>query len=83
MELAKIEVNDFGGAPAAEHNIPCPVCGKKAAVLALGTGVFGPCWTCKSKGWLTLRVKPWQLWLLKRIFGEHHHHDLHSVKGKV
>lgn len=60
MQLAKIEVNDFGGAPFCEHNMPCPVCGQWPAVLVMDTGVFEPCWECQSYGWQTLRRKrPW------------------------
>lgn len=61
MSLAKIEVNDYGGAPFATHNFPCAVCGERPAVLGMGNGVFGPCWGCKSKGWRTLRLPKWLL----------------------
>lgn len=40
MELAKIEVNDYGGAPVATHNMPCAVCRTKHAVIELNTGRF-------------------------------------------
>ena len=51
IPLAKIIVNDFGGAPIAEHNFPCPVCRSAKAVLDLNTGIFHPCWDCRKKGW--------------------------------
>lgn len=64
MELAKIEINDFGGAPVAEHNMPCPVCSMKPAVLILNTGTFMPCRGCQEKGWRTLKTNWLTRWLL-------------------
>lgn len=58
-ELAKITVNDFGGAPVAEHNMPCPVCGIKHAVLYLNAGIFYPCRQCERGGWTLLRLPRW------------------------
>jgi hypothetical protein len=57
MELARIEVNDFGGSPVAEHNMPCAVCGRRKAVIVLNTGIFEPCWTCQ-KTWELRRSDP-------------------------
>lgn len=59
MDLAKIEVNTFGGAPIAEHNMPCPICWKEKAVLFLNTGTFYPCRKCASHGWVLLRLPRW------------------------
>ena len=68
MELAQIKVDDFGGAPVAEHNMPCSVCRVEKAVLDLGTGRFEPCWKCQSQGWRTERFPKWVRWLL-RVLG--------------
>ena len=57
MEIAKIVVDDFGGAPVAEHNMPCPICRKKPAVLYLNKGQFHPCRKCESEGWRTYKVR--------------------------
>jgi len=65
MEMLKIEVNTFGGAPFADHNMPCAVCGEKKAVLELWCGRFQPCWECQRKGWKLRKKVVW--W--KRIFG--------------
>lgn len=64
MELSPIVVNDFGGAPIAEHNMPCAVCGCCHAVLYLNTGVFLPCWKCQKHGWRTVQVPKWLRFLL-------------------
>ncbi len=61
MEMMKVKIDDFGGAPIAEHNMPCAVCHKKKAVYNLSaghakSGVFDPCWDCEKKGWFTSRV---------------------------
>lgn len=53
MELAKIEINDFGGAPICEHNMPCATCLKAPAVYQLSEGYFEPCWDCQKVGWVT------------------------------
>lgn len=47
--VAYIWVQFFG--PAAEHNMPCAVCGEKHAVLDCNTGVMQPCWTCQAEGY--------------------------------
>lgn len=62
MELLKIEVDTFGGSPAATHNYPCPTCRERHAVLNLNDGIMHPCWDCQAKGWTLYkaRVWPWQ-----------------------
>ena len=71
MELAKIVIDDFGGAPAATHNMPCAVCLENHAVYLLTIGAFKPCWPCIRKGWVTTRVRTswWAriLWRMVRI----------------
>jgi hypothetical protein len=63
MEMVKPVVNDFGGAPIAEHNIPCAVCWTRPAVYNLSAqkplgGKFSPCWICQEEGWFLSRVQP-------------------------
>ena len=41
----------------AHHDMPCPVCRSKHAVLNMNTGVFNPCWDCQSDGWKTEQKK--------------------------
>lgn len=38
MKLAEIFINDFDGAPMAEHNMPCAVCCESHAVYDLSIG---------------------------------------------
>jgi hypothetical protein len=38
MKIAKIVINDFGGSPVCEHNMPCTVCGIKHAVYDMSNG---------------------------------------------
>ena len=57
-------VNDFGGAPVAEHDVVCPICGQRHAVLLLNVGRFSPCWDCQRKGWRTYKFP---LWLIRII----------------
>lgn len=68
MELAKIEWNDFGGAPICEHNMPCAVCWTKPAVYLMNDSHFEPCWKCQEKGWKLIQVKKkrsWKFWVSK------------------
>lgn len=66
MNLAKIEVNTFGGSPFAEHNMPCAICREKHAVLNLGGGAMEPCWGCQKEGARTYRFTKgsFVLWLV-------------------
>ena len=66
-ELAEIQVVTDGG-PWAVHNMPCTVCGVEHALLYLNDGRFEPCWKCQAKGWRTVRLGRFWLWLL-RLFG--------------
>lgn len=50
MKIHKPKVNDFGGAPIAEHDYACPVCWVNHATLFLNTGVFHPCKDCRDAG---------------------------------
>ena len=59
MKKHQPKVNDFGGAPVAEHDVVCAVCRIESAVLVLNTGVFQPCWNCQKKGWRTMIVPRW------------------------
>lgn len=47
--LAYVWVEFFGH--AAEHNMPCAVCGEKHAVLEMPPGVMQPCWSCQDRGY--------------------------------
>lgn len=74
-EPLTVRYNNYGGAPCAIHNMPCPVCMQEVAIIQL-TGkfpTFQPCRFCGAKGWVTIRtsklskrvlrwfglVKPW------------------------
>lgn len=73
LELLKPTVITDGG-PWAEHNMPCPVCLKKSAVLNIGTGVYQPCWDCQKRGVITLQLPKWlRRWLtINRKFEVQH-----------
>jgi hypothetical protein len=63
MELFKPTINDYGGSPIAEHDMPCPICTNGYAVYNLSenlpkSGVFDPCSECEQKGWFISRVQP-------------------------
>lgn len=45
------------GGPWARHNMSCPVCSVRVAVLDLDDGTFHPCWSCQEKGWELRRTK--------------------------
>lgn len=47
MKLLEVQINDYGGAPVADHNMPCAVCQTEPAMLDLNSGVFHPCWMCQ------------------------------------
>lgn len=66
MKLAQIIVNDFDGAPVAEHNFPCAVCQDLPAVLHLPTGIFHPCRLCQSVGWRLFNPPRWLERLISR-----------------
>jgi hypothetical protein len=53
-----VTVNDFDGAPVAEHNQWCHVCWERPANLFLNNGVFQPCVRCQKRGWVLVRVRP-------------------------
>lgn len=66
MKLAKIKMDDFGGAPVCDHNMPCAVCGIKPAVYQLNLGYFHPCWNCQEEGWRIIQMKSKRMkWILK------------------
>lgn len=46
------------GGPWASHNVVCAVCGDRKAILDLSIGVFLPCDTCRSEGWI-LKKRKW------------------------
>ena len=56
MEMQQPTVDDFGGAPAATHDMACAVCWKRKAVLDLHTSRFLPCWECQRDGWRLANV---------------------------
>jgi len=47
MDIFKPTINDFGGSPFCEHNMPC-FCLKNKAVYNLSEGTFGLCWECRK-----------------------------------
>ena len=49
MDLIQIKINDFGGSPVCEHNMPCAICHKSKAVLQMQEGIFYPCWECQKE----------------------------------
>lgn len=62
-ELFKPTINDFGGSPIAEHDMPCSVCLKRPAVYQLSaqvpkSGCFDPCRECQESGWFLSKVQP-------------------------
>lgn len=67
MERAKLTFIDHG--IYVEHNMRCPVCcnDDAAAVYFMNEGTFEPCWKCQAKGWRTIQMKGWKLWLLKQL----------------
>lgn len=71
MNLAEIEVNDFGGSPVAEHNYPCPVYWRsQKAVYHLNTGIFHPSHAAHEFGWRLIRADNWLQRLVLRLFSE-------------
>ncbi len=52
-------IDDFGGAPFAEHDVICPICIEQSAVYLLNDGIFLPCWKCQHDGWITHRLPKW------------------------
>lgn len=47
------------GGPWADHDVACPVCRERKAVLFLNEGVFWPCDVCRRIGWRLWRVPRW------------------------
>lgn len=57
IEIHRPVVNDFGGAPFAEHDQACAVCQVNKAVYLLNSGRFEPCWECQAyEGWRLKKV---------------------------
>lgn len=46
------------GGPWAVHDMPCPVCLDRTAIVDLGGGGFGPCGACVSQGWRLVKGTP-------------------------
>ena len=67
MKIHATIINDFGGAPFAEHDMACPVCSVNHAVLELDTGRFNPCWECQKEGWIMHRLPKWVVRIMKRM----------------
>ncbi len=67
-DLAGIRFHNYGGAPAAIHNMPCPQCVKEPAVIQLDDRqhrpTFQPCWSCQKEGWVTVKATGWRRHLL-------------------
>lgn len=58
-----------------KHNVPCPVCWDKGAVMhdnpnigATNQVLFQPCPSCRHKGWLVVRVPGWLRFLFPKTF---------------
>lgn len=70
-ELPQIRWNDYGGAPMAEHNMPCCQCCDRKAVLQLSSAphrpMFQPCWKCQREGWVTVKATGWKRRLLRGL----------------
>jgi hypothetical protein len=39
----------------AEHDMACPVCSSRGAILHLNDGTFHPCDLCFADGWVLIR----------------------------
>lgn len=48
------------GGPWAAHNMPCPVCITRGAMLNLDDGVFHPCDRCRLSGWNLKQRRKWK-----------------------
>lgn len=55
------------GGPWATHNMPCPVCLDKKAIIYLNTGTFYPCGTCQMDGWVLKKESKWYQKIKKTI----------------
>lgn len=59
------------GGPWAFHDVACPVCSERKAVLFLNDGTFKPCAECAAKGWELVQFGPvarrWRKW--RRRYG--------------
>lgn len=66
MDVAKIKVVTDGG-PWVEHNMPCPICREKHAIMQLWDGNFLPCWSCQKDGYKTLKLSKFWRYVLKRF----------------
>jgi hypothetical protein len=68
MPLAEIKINDFGGAPVCQHNMPCTVCGINHAVRNMNTGRFDVCWSCQRRGWAVVHMPRWMMRIFNKLF---------------
>lgn len=41
-----------------DHDVACAVCSSNHAVYYTNIGVFEPCWTCQSRGWMIQKFSP-------------------------
>lgn len=56
--MLEVHYNNYGGAPFADHDMPCQVCMTRPAIIQLTMQYpnFQPCWECQRKGWVTVRA---------------------------
>lgn len=59
MNLWQPTIETDGG-PWATHNMPCPVCLNKKAIIYLNDGSFHPCGECQMKGWVLKKEILWK-----------------------
>jgi len=77
MELANIKVETDG--MVADHNFPCPCCGKCTAIL--GGGHFNPCYSCQAEGLNIVNLvksRPW--WIPLKLWEQHFGVNTSSAK---
>lgn len=73
MDIFEVKTEEHG--MGATHNMPCPVCHIKHAMLNMNRATFGPCDSCKIDGWELVKrprkvgfwLKLWR-WTLDSIF---------------
>lgn len=59
-------VNDHG--IFARHDVACPVCQQRHAVLYMNTGIFHPCWRCQNVGFSLVLFPKWIPQWVRRFF---------------
>jgi hypothetical protein len=73
MKMLETRINYDMSPFAATHNMPCPICRSKKAILKLTDkphDFFSPCWDCQGNGWFVAKCEGWKRKVINYLIGD-------------